>query len=84
MKPNSSASGAPGVQAVDDQFGVEPTALLVECRVLPLVQTMASGDIGRVLRAAQAAGADVTAVAVPDVRTPFADLVAPRSVTVSP
>ncbi|MBZ3904465.1 hypothetical protein [Streptomyces griseiscabiei] len=47
------------------------------------VETIARGDLATVLRAAQTAGADITPVAVPDVRTPFADIMAPRSVAAS-
>ena len=54
-----------------------------ECRECP-VETIASGDLHTVLHAAQTAGANTSAVTVPDVRTPFADLMAPRSVAISP
>lgn len=54
-----------------------------ECGLCP-VETIAGGDLVTVLRATQAAGIDISPVAVPDVRTPFAELMAPRSVVVSP
>ncbi|MFD7999705.1 hypothetical protein [Streptomyces mirabilis] len=53
-----------------------------ECPHCP-VETIASGDLHSVLRAAQTAGSDVTTVVAPDVRTPFADLMVPRFITVS-
>ncbi|MBP5896531.1 hypothetical protein [Streptomyces scabiei] len=54
-----------------------------ECERCP-VETIASGDLVTVLRAARDAGADISPLTTPDVRTPFADLMAPRSVAASP
>ncbi|WDO08520.1 hypothetical protein ME763_24395 [Streptomyces murinus] len=56
-------------------------ALGGECAQCP-VHTIASGDLTQVLQAAQTAGVDITAVQVPDVRTVFADVVAPRSAAI--
>lgn len=47
------------------------------------VETIARGDLAAVLRAAQTAGCDITPVAVPDIRTSFADVMAPRAVAAS-
>ncbi|WP_416969338.1 hypothetical protein [Streptomyces sp. 4F14] len=47
------------------------------------VETIAHGDLIAVLRAAQTAGSDITPLTVPDVRTSFADVMAPRSVAAS-
>jgi hypothetical protein len=48
------------------------------------VETIASGDLATILQAARTAGADINPLTTPDVRTPFADLMAPRSVDTSP
>ncbi|MFJ4790039.1 hypothetical protein [Streptomyces sp. NPDC088794] len=47
------------------------------------METIASGDFTEVLEAALADGADTTPLTTPDVWTPFADVVAPRSVALS-
>ncbi|WP_327187442.1 hypothetical protein [Streptomyces sp. NBC_01334] len=53
---------------VDAQPGHKPQG---ECRQCP-AETLATGDIATVMAAAQKAGADTTALTVPDVRTPLA------------
>ncbi|WP_432120093.1 hypothetical protein [Streptomyces sp. bgisy032] len=46
-----------------------------ECQVCP-VDTLATGDLAAVLKAARGAGTDTTPLHVPDVRTPFAQWLA--------
>lgn len=50
-----------------------------ECRQCP-AETLAVGDITAVLEAARSVGADTTPLAVPDVRTPFADRLRPSAI----
>ncbi|MCZ0997597.1 hypothetical protein O1M63_04740 [Streptomyces mirabilis] len=62
--------------------GVDGHVRSGECGQCP-VETIADGDLGTVLRAARAAGADISPLTTPDVRTPFAEVMAPRSVVAS-